>query len=232
MTLARPAVYLDHNATTPIDGRVLEKMGPFLSSAFGNPASREHPVGWGAAEAVEEARESVAGLINARPGEIFFTSRATESINFALKGLALRWAEKATSPRIKWKRWTRPNARAPTENVSLLDGVPTMTEPEAVAVVRETLLGPNSIPMKLAFRSGIDEEAVKRLEAALDFLADYYRDKEVVSKAVAAALIDLTPDFERTLALYPEKEQEKIVDLKDRIRELAEAVFEEAEPEE
>jgi cysteine desulfurase len=80
-------VYLDYNSTTPIDPRVLEAMLPFLSTKYGNPASRDHAFGWDAAEAVEDARYHVASLVNAKAREIIFTSGATESINFALKGL-------------------------------------------------------------------------------------------------------------------------------------------------
>ena len=88
-------IYLDYNATTPIDPRVLEKMMPFLEGEYGNAASRDHALGWNAADAVEEARYHVAELINAKSAEIIFTSGATESINMALKGLA--WA--AASPK-------------------------------------------------------------------------------------------------------------------------------------
>jgi cysteine desulfurase len=80
-------VYLDYNSTTPIDPRVLEAMLPFLSTKYGNPASRDHAFGWDAAEAVEDARHHVANLINAKSREIVFTSGATESINLVLKGL-------------------------------------------------------------------------------------------------------------------------------------------------
>jgi cysteine desulfurase len=83
-------VYLDYNSTTPLDPRVLEAMLPFLSAKFGNPASRDHAFGWDAAEAVEDARYHVASLINAKAAEVTFTSGATESINFALKGLCHR----------------------------------------------------------------------------------------------------------------------------------------------
>ncbi len=90
-------IYLDHNATTPLDPRVAERMQPFLADAFGNPASRDHAFGWDAAEAVEEARSQVAELVGARPSEIIFTSGATESISFALKGLAARFTAVVTS---------------------------------------------------------------------------------------------------------------------------------------
>jgi cysteine desulfurase len=80
-------IYLDYAATTPMDPRVEEEMIPYLRRRFGDPVSSNHCFGWDAAEAVEEARSHVAELINANPGEIVFTSCATESINFALKGL-------------------------------------------------------------------------------------------------------------------------------------------------
>jgi cysteine desulfurase len=83
-------VYLDHNATTPLDERVLEAMLPFLRESFGNPASRTHPYGWAAAKAVDEARQRLAAGIGAQPDELVFTSGATESCNLAIKGAA--WA--------------------------------------------------------------------------------------------------------------------------------------------
>jgi cysteine desulfurase len=81
-------VYLDYSATTPVDQRVAEKMIPFLTENFGNPASRSHSFGWTAEKAVEEAREEVARLVNADPREIIWTSGATESNNLAIKGAA------------------------------------------------------------------------------------------------------------------------------------------------
>lgn len=80
-------VYLDHNATTPCDPRVLEHMMPWFTERFGNAASVHHPYGWLAEEAVEQAREQVAALINARPKELVFTSGATESINLGIRGI-------------------------------------------------------------------------------------------------------------------------------------------------
>lgn len=81
-------IYLDYCATTPCDPRVVQGMLPHFTSRFGNAASRDHSFGWMAKEAVEQAREQVAALVQAGPQQIVFTSGATEAINLALKGLA------------------------------------------------------------------------------------------------------------------------------------------------
>jgi len=81
-------IYLDYSATTPVDPRVAAKMIPWLTEHFGNPASRSHAYGWEAEQAVEEAREQVAALVNADAKEIIWTSGATESNNLAIKGAA------------------------------------------------------------------------------------------------------------------------------------------------
>lgn len=87
-------VYLDHNATTPCDPRVVEAMLPYFTTNFGNAASRTHPFGWQADEAVEYAREQVAHLIGAEPTEVIFTSGATEANNLAIKGVFEMYAGK------------------------------------------------------------------------------------------------------------------------------------------
>jgi cysteine desulfurase len=94
MSDSRLPRYFDYSATTPVDPRVAEKMIPWLTEHFGNPASRSHAYGWEAEEAVENARAEVAKLVNCDPKEIVWTSGATESNNLALKGAAHFYAAK------------------------------------------------------------------------------------------------------------------------------------------
>ena len=87
-------IYLDYQATTPVSKEILEKMIPYFSDNFGNPHSNNHSYGRSASEAVEEARENIANLINSNKEEIIFTSGATESNNFAIKSVAKNYFEK------------------------------------------------------------------------------------------------------------------------------------------
>lgn len=88
-------IYMDYNATTPMDPRVVEAMRPAFEEHFGNPASRTHPYGWAAARLVEKARAALASLLGGNPDEFIFTSGATEANNLAIKGAV--WARTARS---------------------------------------------------------------------------------------------------------------------------------------
>lgn len=92
--MGKSLIYLDNNATTPVDPRVVDTMLPYFHEIPGNAASRNHPAGWAAEEAVDYAREQLANLVNADPREIIFTSGATESDNLALKGVFEMYARK------------------------------------------------------------------------------------------------------------------------------------------
>jgi len=87
-------IYLDYSATTPVDPRVAQKMIPYLTEHFGNPASRSHSFGWDSEKAVEEARANVAALVNCDAKELVWTSGATEAINLAVKGAAHFYKDK------------------------------------------------------------------------------------------------------------------------------------------
>jgi cysteine desulfurase len=87
-------IYLDHHATTPLDKRVLDEMMPYFTEKFGNASSLDHPFGYDASVAVEDAREKIANAIGARHDEIVFTSGATESDNIALLGTMQKYADR------------------------------------------------------------------------------------------------------------------------------------------
>ncbi|MDR2416989.1 MAG: IscS subfamily cysteine desulfurase [Holosporales bacterium] len=99
MDIRRP-IYLDYQATTPCDPRVMEKMLPFFSEHYGNPHARTHVYGWTAEEAVETARAQIAQEIHADPREIIFTSGATEANNLALKGVAFSHKDRSAKRHI------------------------------------------------------------------------------------------------------------------------------------
>jgi len=118
-------VYLDNNATTPVDPRVLDAMLPFFREKFGNAASRSHSFGWEAKDAVEKAREQVAALIGADSREIIFTSGATEGNNIAIKGVAEMYGDKG-----------RHIITQPTEHKAVLDPCDWLAQTRGFRVTR------------------------------------------------------------------------------------------------
>ena len=147
-------IYLDYSATTPVDPRVAEKMIPYLTEHFGNPASRSHAFGWEAEEAVEEAREQVAALVHCDPKELVWTSGATESINLALKGAAHFYKDKGKhldhgEDRAQGDARHHARARAPTASRS-----PTSTSsPTACSTSKQfkAALRPDTILVSVMF---------------------------------------------------------------------------------
>jgi cysteine desulfurase len=100
MDKGKRPIYLDMQATTPVDPRVLDAMLPFMTELYGNPHSRTHAYGWETEEAVEQARKNIADLIGADPKEIIFTSGATESNNMSIKGVARFFKRSGTKKHI------------------------------------------------------------------------------------------------------------------------------------
>jgi hypothetical protein len=96
-----------------------------------------------------------------------------------------------------------------------------MTEDEAVEIVHQRLVEVDSIPIQLAMKRGIKADDVAELERAMQFLRDLYKDRDSVPKKLAAAFVDLSAAFENTLSLYSDSEQNRIIDLRDRIVQLA-----------
>jgi cysteine desulfurase len=114
-------LYLDYHATTPVDSRVLAEMLPYFSERFGNPHSRQHAWGWEARDAVEKARAQIAALIGASPGEIVFTSGATESNNLAIRGVIAASASPAKGSEDTRGGTRRHVITVATEHKSVLD---------------------------------------------------------------------------------------------------------------
>lgn len=139
-------IYMDYHATTPVDPRVVDAMIPYYTKKFGNAASKSHPWGWEAADAVEAARKQIGALIRAKPHEIIFTSGATESDNLAVRGAAL--ANRARGNHI---------VTLPTEHKAVLDSCHRLEaegfEVTYVRVGRDGLADPDDIKAALTGRT-------------------------------------------------------------------------------
>ncbi len=176
-------IYLDHNATTPVDERVLRRMMPYFRTQFGNASSAGHAFGWTAEEAVEQAREQVAALLEAAPREIVFTSGATEAANLALKG----------APRVYRSRG-RHLVTVQTEHRAVLDACRAL-EREGFAVTylpvdESGVLDPNALRAALT-----DETTLVSVMAANNetgVLHDLPAIYEIVREAGALFMTDAT----------------------------------------
>jgi cysteine desulfurase len=145
------SLYLDYNATTPVDPRVLEAMQPYFETHFGNPASQLHAKGWQAKSAIEQAREKVAALLGAQPSEICFTTGSTESNNWALKGLVDFLIEESPNspPHVLTSNVEHASVREPLlylqkKGLISLDFVPVTSEGEITIEALEKYRRPNT----------------------------------------------------------------------------------------
>ncbi len=131
-------IYLDYNATTPVDERVLEAMLPYFSQKFGNPSSSNHAFGREAYVAIEEAREKVAALIGASPREIFFTSGATESCSMAIKGAL--WAAQKPQAHVITTSYEHKAVLNAVKRVGMMGYFTSFISPEIDGTVRHAAL--------------------------------------------------------------------------------------------
>jgi len=194
--VARPPIYLDHHATTPVDPRVLEAMLPYLREDFGNAASTTHVYGWRAEAAVEDARQRIAACLGAEPREVVFTSGATESNNLALFGAA----------RARAARRGRHVLTAATEHPAVLDPVQALAEEgfetQVLPVGGDGLLAPDAVADALR-----DDTAIVSVMAAnneigvlqpLDAIGERCRERGAWLHTDAAQAVGRIPiDFGR-----------------------------------